>query len=149
MLIVSQLLKESLILWNLKVPNLVHNIPPLFPILSQINPIHSLSSVSLNPCHYFHSIYVYVLFPHISPANCLYFFPSHVPHAPPIITTRLDQLNDVCCAKRFMKLLILYFSLFLLHFLPLWHPIDELPRPENFLYSDAPSFTPTQVNRQY
>jgi hypothetical protein len=58
------------------------------------------------------------LFPHASPAYYLYFFPTHMPHAPPILTTRLDQPNEVCCAKHFMKLLILYFSLF-----PLRQPI--------------------------
>jgi hypothetical protein len=52
----------------------------------------------------------------------------------------------------FSLLLLLYFCTFLYSPFtssPLSDPIVEHPRPEAFLYSETPSFTPIQINRQY
>jgi hypothetical protein len=113
----AQLLKNLPILWNSTAHYGVHNIPPLFPILNQMNPVHTIEShffmIDLN-CIFPTYVWIFLLTffllsSHqktrqisIRPSECYIPFPNCYPW--------IEHCNYIWRRLQVMKLFIMQFS---------------------------------------
>jgi hypothetical protein len=109
------------ILWNLKIHNRAHNIPPPGPALSQINPVHTTPAflkVQYYPPIYAIIVLVIPFLPAFPPISHML---SSLPPPPTRVTCPaslwLDHSSYTRRRIRVMKLLILQFSPTSCHFL--------------------------------
>ena len=132
--------------WNPKVLYHILKCPPPVPILSQLDPVHTLTS-------YFLKIHYNIILPpmpgspqwslslkflHQNPVyvSCL----THTCYMPrPPYSSRFDHPNNIGWGVQIIKLLIMQFSLFSCYLIPLWpkytsqHPILKHPQSTSFL----------------
>lgn len=144
------------ILWDPKVHNRVHNIPPHVHTLSQLNPAHALKidifKINFNIIPHlrltFHVISFLQVFPpnpctHLSsppPHTCYMFRPFHPSWA--------DRPHSIQQRAQIVKTLAVQFapvSCYFVTFRPKYlrqNPVLEDPLPQFLFQCDRPSFTP-------
>jgi hypothetical protein len=138
----------------------IYKCPPLAPILSQLDPVHT-------PTSHFSKIHPFITFPSTPwsskcslslrfPHHSLYnLSPSHSLYIPlQSYYSRDNCPKNLCRAVHLMKLLIMKFSPFPCYLVPLipiyspQHPILKHTQPTFLPQCQRPSFTPIEQNRQ-
>ena len=148
------------VVWNPKVHYHVYKCQPPFPILSQTNPVHALTSHLLK----IHHIIILpsmpgsskwslsLRFPHLNPVYtsslpyiCYIPCPSH--------SSRFDHPNNIWWAVHIIKLFAVWLSPLPCYLIPLrpkyspQHTILKHPQPTLLPRYGQPRFTPIQNNR--
>jgi len=151
----------STLQWNLKIRYCIHYSPPLVPVLSYMNPVHTLPT-------YFSKIHTNIIFLSTfmssnwsslqvsQPKIYIHFSsPPWILHIPPISShpSWFDHPQNIWWGLQVMKLLIMQSSSVLCHFFFLrskysQHPVLRCPQSIFFPYwSERLGFTPIQYNR--
>ena len=151
----------SRILWKPKVHYRIHKGPPLVPVPSQLDPVHTRTSHflithlhNILPCTPL--VFTVVIFPQVSPSKlCIRLSYPHTCYMPRSShSSRFCHPSNIEWGVQITKLLSMSFSPFPCHLVPLrpkyspQHPLLKHSQPTFLPQYERPSFTPIQNNRQ-